>query len=103
MSDPNGDPTFRMIPATSLQEDLTITHDYYDHRDADRDINVVFPIDILRQLQAELRVGPSAPYFYSLMGHIKGHHLRHLINKTAPALATQLRDEEVDIALFTPA
>jgi D-proline reductase (dithiol) PrdB len=80
-----------------------ITHDYYNHRDADRDINVVFPIDILRRLQTEHRVGPSSPSFYSLMGHIEGPHLHQLINKTAPELAARLNHEEVDIAIFTPA
>ncbi len=73
MSDPDGDPSYRVIPATSSPADLVITHDYYDHRDADRDINVVFPIDVLRRLQAEHRIGKSAPCFYSLMGHRRRH------------------------------
>jgi D-proline reductase (dithiol) PrdB len=103
MSDPKGDPSYRVIPATNSPDDLTITHDYYDHRDADRDINVVFPIGILRQLQAERRIGPSGPDFYSLMGHIEEPHLRQLTGRTAPELAARLKDEEVDIAIFTPA
>jgi len=44
MMDPAGDPTFSEIPAVASYEDLDITHDYYDHTDADRDINVVFPL-----------------------------------------------------------
>ena len=103
MSDPKGDPSYRVIPSTSSQSDLTITHDYYDHRDADRDLNVVFPIDVLRQLQAENRVGPSAESFYSLMGHILAPHMEQLINQTAPILAARLKKEKVDIAIFTPA
>ena len=43
MKNPNGDPTFREIPDGSPRGDLTITHNYYDHRSADRDINVIFP------------------------------------------------------------
>lgn len=103
MSDPNGDPSYRVIPADSSQADLKITHDYYDHRAADRDINVVFPIEILRRLQAEHRIGPSAPSFYSLMGHIEGSHLHQLTTQTAPELAARLNSEEVNIAIFTPA
>jgi hypothetical protein len=33
--------------------ELTITHDYYDHEDADRDINVVFSIERLKELESE--------------------------------------------------
>lgn len=103
MSDPNGDPTYRVIPAVSSPADLMITHDYYDHRDADNDINVVFPIDVLRWSQAEKRIGPSGTNFYSLMGHIQGSHLDTLINKTAPEIAKRLKNESVDVAIFTPA
>ena len=45
MEDPDGDPSFRAIPSDVRKEDLTITHKYYDHSAADRDINVVLPLD----------------------------------------------------------
>ncbi len=45
MKDPNGDPTFRQIDVRRPLTDLVITHDYYDHSDADRDINIVFPVE----------------------------------------------------------
>jgi D-proline reductase (dithiol) PrdB len=48
MSDRAGDPSFREIPSGAQGPDLMVTHDYYAHRDADRDSNVVFPIDRLR-------------------------------------------------------
>ena len=38
MKDPSGDSTFREISADTRPEDLTITHNYYDHADADRGI-----------------------------------------------------------------
>jgi hypothetical protein len=34
-------PTFRQIPAHAKQDELTITHNYYDHADADRDFNIL--------------------------------------------------------------
>jgi len=43
MTDRYGDPSFRILDAATIQHDYTITHDYYDHRDAERDLNVVFP------------------------------------------------------------
>ena len=38
MNDPDGDPTFRKVPCDAEASELVITHDYYDHRDADHDL-----------------------------------------------------------------
>ena len=43
MADPRGDPSYRAIPADTPYARLTITHDYYDHRDAERDLNESSP------------------------------------------------------------
>lgn len=37
-----------------------VTHHHYDHSDADEDINVVFRIDVLRDLEAERFIGGIA-------------------------------------------
>jgi D-proline reductase (dithiol) PrdB len=103
MSDPQGDASLRIVPSGTPRGELTITHDYYDHRDAERDINVVFPIDVLGRLHGEGRIGSLAGRHYSLMGHLAGPHLQHLIRETAPELAAHLKDDGVDVALFTPA
>ena len=50
MDDPEGDASFREIPSSAPAGALTITHNYYDHRDADADINVVFPVERLQDL-----------------------------------------------------
>jgi len=47
MEDKHGDPTYRLIPRDVSPRDLCITHDYYDHRNADKDLNIVFPLDRL--------------------------------------------------------
>ena len=103
MEDNNGDASFRRIPASATQQELTITHDYYDHRDADKDINLVLPIDILREVQEAGLVGESARYFYSFMGHIDQQHVETLKEQTARQVAQELKDEQVDIALLVPA
>lgn len=53
ISDELGDLTYREIPPDVDSGDLMVSHHHYDHDDADKDINVVFPIDALRELQAE--------------------------------------------------
>jgi len=103
MDDPDGDPSFRAIPSGVQGGDLVITHKYYDHSAADRDINVVLPLDRLRDLLAEKRIGGIGPFVYGFMGHIDGAHLRTLMEKTAPEVARLLKRDGVDAAILTPA
>jgi D-proline reductase (dithiol) PrdB len=103
MEDPDGDPSFRAIPSDARKEDLTITHKYYDHSAADRDINVVLPLDRMRELVAEKRIGSIAPFAYGFMGHIDGPHLRTLTERTAPEVARRLKEDRAEAVLLTPA
>ncbi|MBU3914500.1 hypothetical protein KKA14_03110 [bacterium] len=59
MTDPDGDPTFREIPADVLESDLRITHNYYDHRDADKDVNIVLPVGRLAELKKAVEIYPK--------------------------------------------
>lgn len=102
MKDPNGDPTFRMIDETRPFADLMITHDYYDHGDADKDINIVFPLERLREFQREGIIGKMAHTHYGFMGHILGPHLRTLLTDTAPEVAKRLNAEGVDVVVLAP-
>ena len=45
-----GDNSWRLIPGDVEASQLMVTHEHYDHTDADQDINCVFPIDRLREL-----------------------------------------------------
>lgn len=103
MSDPSGDPTWRVIPADTDVGELTITHDYYDHRDADRDINILFPLPLLLRLAAEGVIGSAAPNHYSLMGHIEGAQLELLKSRSAPEIAARIAADGADAVIFTPA
>ena len=51
--------------------DFEINDSYYNHSDADRDLNCVFPIDRLRELAERGEIGDAAPRFWSgFMGRI---------------------------------
>ena len=102
MNDTNGDPTYRIIPSLTTPNESIVTHDYYDHRDADRDINLVLPIEIIRRCRQQGVLGELAESFYSFMGHVKGPHLRTLIKRTAKEVAEKMRQEGVDIAVLVP-
>jgi len=102
MDDPHGDPSFRVLDTATIEQDYTITHDYYDHRDAGRDLNVVFPVSRLKEMQASGFIGALAERNFSFMGHIEGPHIDTLVGKTAPRVAAMLHQDRVDAVLLTP-
>lgn len=102
MEDPDGDPTCRSFAYDSPKDELTITHDYYNHTDADRDLNVVLPVDRLAELANEGFIRKVSSSCYSFMGHIMGKHLYTLIEETAPGIAAKLKGEQVDLVVLTP-
>ena len=103
MDDPDGDPSFRAIPSDAQKQDVIITHKYYDHSAADRDINVVLPLDRMREFVAEKRIRGIAPFAYGFMGHIHGRHLRTLIEASGPEVARQIKRDGAEAVILTPA
>lgn len=103
MTDPDGDPYFRIIDPQTIEKEYRITHDYYDHRDADQDLNIVFPISRLKELQNEGYIGNLSEWHFSFMGHITGNHVQTLVNRTGPQVARILNELKVDVVLLTPA
>ena len=102
MADPLGDPTFRILERDKISADYTITHDYYDHRNADKDLNIVLPLDRLKEMCAAGVIGAVADKHYSFMGHIDGRHIATLIQNQGPAAAAMLAADGVDAVVLTP-
>ncbi|MDT8421017.1 MAG: glycine/sarcosine/betaine reductase selenoprotein B family protein [Desulfuromonadales bacterium] len=103
MTDADGDPSFRQLNAATLWDDFTITHDYYDHSDAERDPNIVLPLDRLREFEQEGLIGCLATTHYGFMGHVTGRHLAELVEKSAVEVANLLKKDQVDLVLLSPA
>lgn len=103
MQDQDGDPSFRVIDCATIGSSYRITHDYYDHSDAEKDLNIVLPLDRLRELQQEGVIGQLAKNHYSFMGHIDGRHIATLIGQSAKQLVEKLKKDKIDIVLLTPA
>jgi len=90
------------IPVDSDAEDFQIHDSYYDHRDADRDINCQFPIDRLRELVEMGEIGSLAPRFWSgFMGRI--YNRTKVLEESAPAYVAELKKDEVDLLIAVPA
>ena len=95
----DGDASYRVIPKNTRVANLAISHQAYDKTDALRDINLVFPIERLRELAAEGVIGSLADehYGFGLMGSAR---------KLLPSLkevAKRIREAGVDLALLVPA
>ena len=95
----HGDPSFREIPMDVDSSELAITHTHYNHVDADRDVNCMFPLDRLRELQAEGTIGGGAPVAYNIMGF--NPDPAHLIEETAPEIARRYKADGVDLLFLT--
>ncbi|MBT4289239.1 MAG: hypothetical protein HOD92_18080 [Deltaproteobacteria bacterium] len=103
MSDKDGDPTYRSFTFDSDPSDLMITHDYYNHNDADRDINVVLPLDALQNCLDQKIIGSLSNSIYSFMGHIEGKNIKKMIRNSCRELSQILLKDQIDVAIVSPA
>lgn len=100
ISDELGDLGFRVIPPDADAADLMVTHHHYDHADADSDINVVFPLDVLRDLKDENFIRDIARKHIGYMGYTM--QLKAMYEGTAPEIANEIdRGSRADAVLLT--
>jgi len=99
-----GEAGFRTIPSNFDQEKLKIAHTHYPHARVKEDINVLFPIDRLRELEKVKVIGKLAPNFYSF--GFGGDLVQEFIgesNGSAHQLVQKLKADQVDGVLMIPA
>ena len=94
----DGDVTWRVVPGEAEAKDLRYDDTHYDHACVDRDMNCVFPIDRVRELAAEGRVGGITARHFSL-GYSQA--LRELRERTIPALVREIDRERPGAVLLT--
>jgi D-proline reductase (dithiol) PrdB len=95
-----GDPSWRAFPSATPLADVVLTHGGYDTRRASADKNVVLPLDHLRALVDEGRIGELALTVYTFMGYIV--NTAPLVRESAPAVARHLIADRVDLVLLAP-
>ncbi len=95
----NGDNSWRLIPGDVRANQLMITHDHYDHTDADQDINCIFPIDRLRELAEEGIIGGISDKHLGFMGYTQ--HMRDLYERAAPEVAKIILRTKANAVLLT--
>jgi D-proline reductase (dithiol) PrdB len=100
IADELGDLTYRIIPEDVNADDLMVTHHHYDHSDADKDINVVFPIDALRQLQQDGFIRGIAKKHVGYMGYTM--QLKAMYEGTAREIANEIdKGSRADVVVLT--
>lgn len=98
---PVGDYSFRRVPSDSKTSDLEIHQLKYPTFGANRDLNVIFPIERLRELVAEKFIGGLTESFFSFIGY--NMDAERLENTLAKDIAKAVEAEKPDVVLLAPA
>lgn len=94
-----GDITWRAVDNKLSAKDLMVTHGGYDNGDANKDINCMFPIDRMHELEKEGFIGACAPHHIGFMGG--GGDIEKFKSITGPEIAKFLKAEKVDAVVMT--
>lgn len=97
-----GDPSYRVIPSDSDTADVIDSHASigWDRTGLYRDLNLVFPLDRMRELIERNVIGSLAQDYYSFMGAQRNP--RKIIEETGPQAAESLLAQDVDLVLLLP-
>lgn len=95
-----GSSDYRVIPGDTPAANLLMSHVSvnFDRSGFQEDVNVVFPLERLRELAAEALIGSVSDFHYAFMGAAP---IRALEPK-ARELAVLLKRDRVDAVLLTP-
>lgn len=99
-----GDPAFRALPSSMTPDQVGVSHLHLNPAPILEDVNVLLPIDRMRQLVEQGQVGALAETVYSFMGY-QGFppNATTWRTKYGPDVAHQMKQEKVDCVLLTPA
>ncbi len=97
-----GDSSYRAVPSGVDASRLRISHTHYPHARAEEDINVIFPLERLRELAEEGAIGSVGESHYCFGFDL---HVKELVDPaigSAHAVARALVKDGVDVVLLTP-
>jgi len=95
-----GDPSWRRLERGVTSKSVQAHHLHIDTSHLLADLDVCFPVPLLRELESEGSIGEAAPSHYSIMG-FQGPDLRRL-QPSCREIAEAMVAEEVDLALLVP-
>jgi D-proline reductase (dithiol) PrdB len=95
------DASYRRIPIDAGRDDLSVWHFGYPTRDAERDVNCVFPLMRMRELAAAGVIGELIDPAFSFMGGI--YSARKVRDELAPQIVDELKRAHADAFFLVPA
>ena len=96
------DLSFREIEVDTEFKTLKLHHNYFDHRDALKDFNCVYPIDRLKEMADAGIIGSLVPKAISLgMGRL--YKRTALQKETVPKILEVLKKHNAEAVLLVPA
>jgi D-proline reductase (dithiol) PrdB len=98
--EPPEDAGYRLIPAEPYSTDLVMDHRSPLGLGPREDPEIVFPRAALIALAQRGLIGSVASTHFSFLGGTRNHH--GVEKELAPALAVELKKENVDLALLVP-
>jgi D-proline reductase (dithiol) PrdB len=97
---PREDSSYRRVPSDPAAGDIVIDHHSGIGKVPKQDPEIVFPRTALALLAEKGTVGALAPFHFSFMGGLREHG--KIETELAPAIAAELKQAEVDLALLVP-
>jgi D-proline reductase (dithiol) PrdB len=94
-----GDWSFREVPLEADSTELLIAHAHYDHSEAEEDINCVFPMIRLVELEVEGFIGECADVHYSLMGYVP--EVQRILDTVTAEVIPRLKERKVEAVLVS--
>ena len=96
----DGDTSYRLLAKDTPRDQYRVAHTHYDTSGVIEDVNCVYPIDRMRELEAEGVIGKLLDPGVGFMGYIPGPMVDRLVQESAPEVARRLRDAGVEAALI---
>ena len=95
------DLSYRVLPLDVKTGDLSMTHSsiHFDRTGFREDVNLVYPIDRLKELAEKGEIGSVASFHYSFMG---AGWPPQMIEETAKQLAILLKEDKVNGVVLSP-
>jgi hypothetical protein len=96
-----GDYSIRTYPCTTAFEALDYAHGHYDYAAVRADPEVLIPLDHLREMTAEGRIGALTDNLVSINGYMP--EVDRLVAETVPLILDTAAKEKAHAALLVPA
>jgi len=95
-----GSDDYRVIPGDAKANDLIMSHisTNFDRTGFQQDLNVIFPIDRLREIAECGEIGGVADFHYSFMGATEPEKMELVVAQ----LTSLLKKDDVNVVLLAP-